>query len=106
LKYAPIDQEHVCPRSQRRDKHLRDARPRDTERFSNADIITKTHAIEVEWAHKWYERFGQALWYGFQTNKKPGLVLIFRNKEDERFLARVRSLAAHHEIEPRVWTID
>ncbi|MDB4370251.1 hypothetical protein N9Z23_03065, partial [Akkermansiaceae bacterium] len=31
------------------------------------NVETPTHAFEIEWANKWYERFGQSLWYGFHT---------------------------------------
>lgn len=72
---------------------------------TRCDIVTKTHAIEVEWSHKWYEGFGQALWYGFQTNKKPGVVMILRNEADRKNLFKIQSLAAHHGIELDVWTV-
>ena len=29
---------------------------------SRVDIVTKTHAIEVDFANKWQEAIGQALW--------------------------------------------
>lgn len=73
---------------------------------TRCDIVTETHAIEVEWANKWYEGFGQALWYGFQLNKKPGVVLILRKKDDRKFLFRIQSLADHHGIELKVWTVE
>ena len=28
---------------------------------TRCDVETKTHAIEVDWAHKWYEEFAQSL---------------------------------------------
>ena len=49
------------------------------------DIVTDEYAIEVEWARKWKNAIGQALWYGLQTNKKPGIVLIMRSKNDYRY---------------------
>ncbi len=39
------------------------------------DIETATHAMAVERAHKWKESIGQALWYGLQRNKQPGIIL-------------------------------
>ena len=73
---------------------------------TRADVITKTHAVEVDFAEKWAEAFGQALWYSFQTNKKPGIVLILRKEEDRRNLFRIQSLAAHHKIEIDTWVIS
>lgn len=49
------------------------------------DIVTITHAIEVEWASKWKHSIGQALWYGLQTNKKPGIILIMKTVEDRKY---------------------
>lgn len=49
------------------------------------DIVTSTHAIEVEWASNWKHSIGQALWYGLQTNKKPGIILIMKSIEDRKY---------------------
>ena len=37
------------------------------------DLVTDTFAYEIEWANKWKESKGQALWYGLQTSKQPGI---------------------------------
>ena len=37
---------------------------------SRCDIITRTHAIEVDFASKWAEAIGQSLNYARQTKKK------------------------------------
>ena len=37
------------------------------------DVVTETHAFEVEFASKWCEALGQSLWYSFQLNKKEGI---------------------------------
>ena len=73
---------------------------------TRCDIVTKTHAIEVEWAHKWAEGIGQSLWYSYQTNKKAGIVLILRNKKDKKYLLRLRSLIAAKKLDIRVWEIE
>lgn len=44
-----------------------------------ADIVNETYAIEVEKAPKWKNSIGQALWYGLQANKQPGIVLVMEN---------------------------
>lgn len=72
---------------------------------TRCDVVTETHAVEVEWANKWYEGFGQSLWYGFQLNKPAGVVLILRSEVDRKYVLRIQSLAAHHEIKLKVWTI-
>ena len=50
-----------------------------------ADIVNDGYAIEVEWADKWKNSIGQALWYGLQSNKKPGIVLIMKDINDRKY---------------------
>ena len=65
---------------------------------TRCDIVTETHAIEVDFAEKWAEAIGQSLNYSFQTELKPGILLILREPEDERYLIRVQSLLNYHKI--------
>ena len=51
---------------------------------SRCDVLTDTHAVEIEWATKWKESIGQAVLYGVLTNRKPAVILLVRNKRDER----------------------
>jgi len=48
----------------------------------SVDIITKSHAYEVDFACKWYEAIGQALAYSTFTGKKPGIFLLCFTKHD------------------------
>ena len=74
---------------------------------TRCDVVTDTHAIEVEFAQKWTEELGQSLWYFFQTNKKAGIVLIIEDKKDERFLLKLWSLIEHRTIKDvKIWTIS
>ena len=43
---------------------------------TRCDIITKTHAIEVDFANKRAEAIGQSLNFALQTNKKAGIYSI------------------------------
>ena len=56
---------------------------------TRCDIVTETHAIEVDFADKWAEAIGQSLNYSFQLNKKAGILLILEKPDDERHLIRV-----------------
>lgn len=40
-------------------------------------------AWEVEWAHKWEESIGQAIGYASVLDVDPGVVLLFKGKEDD-----------------------
>lgn len=66
---------------------------------TRCDILTEDLAIEVDFADKWAEAIGQSLNYGFQFNKKAGILLIMEHKEDERHYIRLGSLIRHYRLE-------
>jgi len=75
---------------------------------TRCDLVTDTHAVEIDFADKWTEAIGQSLYYAFQTNKKPGIILIMEDKKDERHFLKVRSVIMNYnlpiEVFPlRVW---
>ena len=43
---------------------------------TKADCVSETHAIEIEFGHKWAEAIGQSLNYAAETGKQPGIILI------------------------------
>jgi len=43
---------------------------------TRVDCLTKTHAVEFDFASKWAEAIGQSLHYSRMTNKQAGIVLI------------------------------
>ncbi len=71
---------------------------------ARVDCVTKTHAIEFDFAKKWGESIGQALYYAAVLNKKAGIVLILENgTKDEKYLNRVNEVAKLYNIS--VWTM-
>ena len=56
---------------------------------TRCDILTETHAIEVDFANKWGEAIGQSLNYGFQFNRKAGILLILESPADRKHLVGV-----------------
>lgn len=71
---------------------------------ARVDCVTTNYAIEFDFAKKWGESIGQALYYGLSLNKQPGIVLIMENAEqDYKYLNRVTKVADQHNI--KVWTI-
>lgn len=50
---------------------------------ARCDFVTETEALEVDWAPKWAESIGQSLFYGLMLNKKPGIILLVKNKAKE-----------------------
>jgi len=69
------------------------------------DVLTKEYAIEIDFARKWKESIGQALWYSLQTNRKPGIVLILKSQSDWKYLQQLHSAIAHGGMTEqfRVW---
>ncbi len=65
---------------------------------TRVDCLTETHACEFDWAKKWYEGFGQALWYAYNTNKKPCLVLILKSNKDYIYYNRAKILCDKYGI--------
>jgi len=58
---------------------------------SRVDLLTNTHAYEVDFASKWKESIGQSLWYAIQTNKKAGIILILESKTDFKYVQKLQS---------------
>lgn len=66
------------------------------------DCLTNDYAIEFDFANKWAESIGQALYYANCTNKKPGVVLIMEKPQtDLRYLNRLKSVASKYDI--KIW---
>jgi hypothetical protein len=67
---------------------------------SRVDCLTDVHAIEVEFAPKWKEAIGQALYYGIKTKRKPGIVVIIENiNSDQKHLKRLRIVTEEYGID-------
>ena len=43
---------------------------------SRVDVLTDTHAVEVEWASKWEQAIGQAVWYAEVTSREPAVIVL------------------------------
>lgn len=69
---------------------------------ARVDCLTEDYAIEFDFAPKWAESIGQALYYGLKTGKTPGVVLIMENEESEgQFMDRLTAVADKYKI--KVW---
>ena len=72
---------------------------------TRVDCLTPTHAIEFDWASKWYESVGQSLYYSLQTNKRAGIVLIIKHKKDYKYWLRLNSTIKHFQLPIDTWLI-
>ncbi|MCM1338784.1 MAG: hypothetical protein NC191_03845 [Muribaculaceae bacterium] len=58
---------------------------------TRVDCLLPTMAVEFDFANKWAECIGQALYYGQKTKRTPACVLIMENGEkDYKYLRRLR----------------
>ncbi len=64
---------------------------------TRVDCLTNDYAIEVDWAKKWAEGIGQALYYAHVTKREPAVALIVGEK-DERYLKRLNAVAKEFDI--------
>lgn len=60
---------------------------------TRVDLLNDEYAFEVDFARKWAEGVGQAVYYGQLTGKKPGLILLAQ-KNEARFVYRAQTTAA------------
>ena len=70
---------------------------------TRVDCLLPEYAIEFDFASKWAESIGQALYYGYMTDSKPGVVLILEKESDRRYLDRINMVAEKLKI--TVWTM-
>jgi len=73
---------------------------------TRCDCVTDQYAVEVEWADNWMEAIGQALWYGAQTGKKPGIVLIIRCRKDDKYWIKLKTTISMYSLSIRVWRVN
>lgn len=71
--------------------------------LSRVDCLTDEFAIEVEFAKKWKEAIGQALFYGIKTNRTPAIALIVDNN-DTKHINRLNVVSERYGI--KVFYID
>ena len=65
---------------------------------TRVDCLTKTYAVEFDFASKWAEAIGQSLYYSKITGKKPAIILILEKDEDTKYYNRAKLLAEDNNI--------
>lgn len=72
---------------------------------SRVDCLTADYAVEVDYAEKWAEAIGQALFYAAMTGKRPGVVLLLRAPGDSRHLRRFAQAVAVWGLPVELWAV-
>lgn len=72
---------------------------------TRVDLVTSTHAIEIDFDKKVYEGIGQALFYGEKLNKSYGVLLLPKGERDveEKYFDRFWVATRHVRVE--LWTV-
>lgn len=67
---------------------------------TRVDCLTDTHAIEFDFANKWAESVGQALYYQYKTGKRAKIILILENPQKEIiYFNRVMALSKIYDFD-------
>lgn len=66
------------------------------------DLLAGDYAIEVEFADKWKQSIGQALWYGLQAGKTPAVVLIKKDNDDHKYVIQFGSALQYAGLDQRI----
>ena len=66
---------------------------------TRVDCLTKTHAVEFDFAKKWAESVGQAQYYALMTGKRGMVVLIIEKPQEMKYLQRVQALSKLHDFD-------
>lgn len=70
------------------------------------DCLLPDMAVEFDFANKWAECIGQAIYYGQQTNRQAACVLIMeRGEKDLKYLKRLRRAAYRKGVGLRTFTM-
>jgi len=62
------------------------------------DCLTDTHAIEVDFAPKFFEAIGQSLHYAKMTGKRAGVYLIMLKPSDEKHMRQMIELILFYDL--------
>ena len=67
---------------------------------TRVDMINNVYAFEVDWAHKWPEAIGQALYYAEVTDREPAIILLVKGhaKAWRYHVWRAQTVCAKYDI--------
>jgi len=66
------------------------------------DLVHDGVAFEIDWANKWKESIGQALWYAQQSNKIPGIILILKKESDYKYFLQLNTTLSYAKLNEKV----
>jgi hypothetical protein len=73
---------------------------------TTVDCVTSTHAVEFQFAPKWTEAIGRALYYSVETGKKAGIVLIIKDEKGLEDWNRLHAIIEHFKLPIDTWKMQ
>lgn len=70
---------------------------------TRCDCVTSTHAVELDFAKKWYEAIGQSLNYARQMNRRAGVVIVHQGAKDANKLKSLEDTILFYQLPIDVW---
>jgi hypothetical protein len=70
------------------------------------ELVSATHAIEINWDNKWGKLLGLSLDYALENGKRAGMILITDDVGDTTELLQLRALIRHYDLPVTLWVID
>ncbi len=77
-----------------------------SEENSVIDCLTSQYAIDCAFAEKWPETIGRALFHAMATGKEPGICLILKSPDDNRYWLEMNRTITHHQLPIRTWLVQ
>ena len=73
---------------------------------ARCDCLTADYAVEFDFASKWAEAVGQALYYSVVLHKPAGIVLIMEDPvKDQKYLERLMAIVNYLPVPITVWVM-
>lgn len=70
------------------------------------DCLTIDYAVEVEFAHKFYESIGQSLHYAMMTGKKAAILIVLQKSGDSKYVSRLLGIIQHYSLPITVFVYE
>jgi hypothetical protein len=73
---------------------------------ARVDLLLDNYAVEADWACKWAESIGQALYYGAKTRRYSVCLLFVEDEGDAAFVRRCYTVTQRNLPHMEVWIFD
>jgi len=71
------------------------------------DCVTKQYAVEIDFAHKWYNAVGQSLYYAAKLDKMAAILIVAKDLDkDKKHIKRLFETIDYYDLPITVWVVD